>query len=388
MPANKDGNAPADCKGEEDGAIVKGCATLHRRVAIASTPNETKAVNAQPMSGYDFSAGKLDYRLLRDLLSGLPLDERTVIGPRIGEDAAVVDMGDRYLVATTDPITFATDLIGWYAVHINANDVATMGAQPRWFLATVLLPEGRTDAGWVRSIFTQMADACRSLDIAFIGGHTEITPELPRTIVVGTMLGEVAKDRLVTSAKAQVGDAVLVTKGVPVEGTAIIAREAAEILRQQGVPVALIERAQQFLFDPGISVVRDALVACQAATVHAMHDPTEGGLAMGLWELAEASQVTIEVDADAVPVLPEGRQLCAALGLNPWGTIASGALLLCVAATDAGKVLDALHNAGIAAFRIGTVSGHGQAAVFLRYPDGRSEPLPMFAKDEIVRLFG
>jgi len=340
------------------------------------------------MGVYDFSAGKLDYSLLRELLGDLPLDERVVVGPRIGEDAAVVDTGERYLVASTDPITFATDLIGWYAVHVNANDVATMGAKPLWFLATVLLPEGQSDEKLVREIFAQMKNACRSLGVSFIGGHTEITPELPRPIVVGTMLGEVDKNRLVTSSGAQVGDVVLVTKGVPIEGTAIIAREKASELLSRGIPEELVERAQRFLFEPGISVVRDALIACSVANVHAMHDPTEGGLARGLWELAEASQVTIEVDTESFPIVPEGKSLCQVFGLNPLGTISSGTLLICVAEEEVDKVMEALERENIPFARIGKVTGKGEANVLVALPDGKTERLPDFPKDEIVRIFG
>lgn len=340
------------------------------------------------MSGYDFSAGKLDYALLRELIDNLPLDERTVIGPKIGEDAAVLDMVDRYLVVSTDPITFATDLIGWYAVHVNANDVATMGAKPKWFLASLLLPEGQTDERLVREIFGQMKNACESLGVAFIGGHTEITPELPRPIVVGTMLGEVDKDKLVTSSGAQVGDAVLVTKGAPIEGTAIIAREKSEELKNLGLSDDLIERAKMFLFDPGISVVKDALVACTVANVHAMHDPTEGGLALGLWELAEASQVTIEIKADAIPIVPEGKQLCEIFGLDPMGTISSGTLLICVSEHEADRIVSKLGEVGIKAYLIGRVKHEGKASVLIHHPDGKSEELPLFPKDEIVKLFG
>jgi hydrogenase maturation factor len=120
---------------------------------VANILSGRKAVSE--MNCYDFSAGKLDAKLLREILPTLPLDDRTIVGPRVGEDAAVIDMGDRYLVAATDPITFATDLIGWYAVQVNANDVATMGATPKWFLATILLPDGKTDEQLVRGIFAQ-----------------------------------------------------------------------------------------------------------------------------------------------------------------------------------------------------------------------------------------
>src|SRR5215468_10558416 len=127
-------------------------------------------------------------------------DERVVLGPRVGEDAAVIDMGDRYLVATTDPITFVTEDLGWYALVVNANDLAVRGAIPRWFLATCLLPEGRTTEAEVTTLFQQLGTACRALDVALVGGHTEVTSGLDRPIVVGTMLGEVDKARLVTTA--------------------------------------------------------------------------------------------------------------------------------------------------------------------------------------------
>ncbi len=338
------------------------------------------------MGRYDFSPGKLDAKLLQEILPTLPLDDRTIVGPRFGEDAAVVDMGDRYLVAATDPVTFATDLIGWYAVQVNANDVATMGATPKWFLATILLPDEKTDEQLVRGIFAQMSEACRRLSVAFIGGHTEITPGLSRPIVVGTMLGEVTKDRLVTSGGGQVGDWVLVTKGVPLEGCAIIAREKADELRRLGVPESVIVKAQRFLFEPSISVVRDALTACQVASIHAMHDPTEGGLATGLWELAEASGVVLEIWEEALPILPEGAQLCGVFGLNPLGVIASGALLLCVAEKEVEKVTQALSNVGISVTAIGKVVARDLPKVLLRRRDGSTLLMPFFAKDELTRL--
>ena len=122
--------------------------------------------------------GKLPIDLLTRLLSDIDVrDPRVVLGARTGEDAALIDMGDRYLVAKTDPITFATDLIGWYLVQVNANDLAVMGATPRWLMATLLLPEGTTEAQ-TETIFAQLLEACDSLGITLIGGHTEITYDL------------------------------------------------------------------------------------------------------------------------------------------------------------------------------------------------------------------
>ena len=227
--------------------------------------------------------GKLPAALLEELLQQQesPADPRLLIGPRPGEDAAVIDVGERLLIATSDPVTFATDAIGYYAVNVNANDIASMGGTPRWFLATLLLPESSTTTDLVRDIFTQIREACRDLQVTLVGGHTEITLGLDRPLVCGQMLGETTRDRLATSAGAQIGDAVLLTKGYPLEGSAIMARERAAQLADQGFAARDVDRWQGLLFDPGISVVRDAAVLQQAAEVHAMHDPTEGGMATG-----------------------------------------------------------------------------------------------------------
>ncbi|MFA4044877.1 MAG: hypothetical protein HZRFUVUK_001678 [Candidatus Fervidibacterota bacterium] len=335
---------------------------------------------------FDFSTGKLDLRLLDSLLRLLPTgDERVVVGPKVGEDSAVIDMGDRYLVAKTDPITFATDEIGWYAVNVNANDIAVMGAVPKWFMATVLLPEGQTDEGVVESIFSQIANACRSIGVTVIGGHTEVTYGLDRPIVVGAMLGEVEKGKLVTSSGAKVGDAIILTKGIPIEGTAIIAREKEEELVRRGCDREFVERAKHLLYEPGISVVRDALIATSSGRVHAMHDPTEGGLATGLYELSLASNVSIEVEYESIPFVEEGIQLCSEFGLDPLGTIASGALLIVAHPDDSESITKALGANGIRASVIGKVIGYGSDVIVRRC--GRSYKMPLFIKDEIAKLF-
>lgn len=335
---------------------------------------------------FDFSAGKLCAKLLEALIGKLPIDdERVVVGPRIGEDAAVIDMGERYLVAKTDPITFATDEIGWYAVNVNANDIAVMGATPKWFMATVLLPEGKADEALAERIFSQIGNACRELGIAVIGGHTEVTYGLDRPIVVGAMLGECEKSNLVVSSNAQVGDVVILTKGIPIEGTSIIAREREDELLRRGYEASFIERAKQMLYEPGISVVKDALIAASSGRVHAMHDPTEGGLATGLYELSWASGVSIEVDQDAIKVVEEGAKLCAEFGLDPLGTIASGALLIVAHPDDANSIINALTASGISATIIGHAISVGND-VFLKRGNERL-PMPLFVKDEIAKLF-
>ncbi|MGQ9494596.1 MAG: AIR synthase related protein, partial [Anaerolineae bacterium] len=250
--------------------------------------------------------GKLNPELLAQLLQlqGWP-DERVVLGPRIGEDAAVIDFGDRYLVAKTDPITFATEEIGWYLVQVNANDLATTGAMPRWLLVTLLLPEDKTTLELTHRLSAQIDAACRELHIALVGGHTEVTYGLDRPIAIGHMLGEVAKEKLITTAGACVGDDLVLLKGIAIEGTSIIAREMSEELLLRGYTPDFIARAKNYLYHPGISIVREAMLAIHSATIHAMHDPTEGGLAMGLHELAMAARVGVWVDEEAVPIWPE-----------------------------------------------------------------------------------
>ena len=330
--------------------------------------------------------GKLRATTLQALLDKRPVkDPRVVVGPKVGEDAAVIDLGDRYLVATTDPITFATDDIARYALQVNANDVAVRGARPRWFLATLLLPEGRTTDDSVERLFADLHAACDELDVALVGGHTEVAHGLDRVVIAGTMLGEVAKDKLVTTGGARVGDAVVLTKGVPLEGAAIIAREREAELLARGVRPAVVRRAKAFLRTPGLSVLPEVEIACELAAVHAMHDPTEGGVATALHELADAAGVGLRIDRDRLTILPEGRELCAAFGLDPLGTIASGALLLTLAPADAGIVIHALARESIDSHFIGQVVPREQGVVLVQ--GSRQEPLPVFARDEIAKLF-
>ena len=329
-------------------------------------------------------AGKLPLELLAQLLEKIDIkDPRVTLGPRPGEDAALIDFGDRYLVAKTDPVTFATNLIGWYLVQVNANDLVVMGATPRWLMVTLLLPE-ETSNETVRSIFDQLLEACAALDLALVGGHTEVTYDLPRPIAIGAMLGEVAKDRVVLTSGARPGDAIVLAKGIAIEGTAILAQEREKELKQAGVASPVVEVAKGLLFEPGISVVRDAVIACDTVSVHSMHDPTEGGLATGLLELAKAAEVGLVVDIDRIPVLPECRTICRALELDPLGLIGSGALLATVAPEDAPKLIEALEQEGISACEIGRVA-EPEKGLKLLTKNGVQE-LPVFERDELARF--
>ncbi len=312
-------------------------------------------------------------------------DARLLIGPQIGEDAAVIDAGDRYLVVATDPVTFATDQIGRYTVHVNANDVAVLGARPLWFFVVMLLPENRTTPELAETIMADVRSGCEDLGVTLAGGHTEITQGIDRPILVGQMLGEVVPTRLVRKTRIAVGDQIVLTRGVAIEGTAILAREKTEQLRGL-VDADLLARSAGFLVEPGISVVSAALAAADVGeAVHAMHDPTEGGLATGLFELVAPAGLGLRVIREHIPVFPETQTICTALGLDPLKLIASGALLIAVAPDGAESVRKAIEAVGIPVAVIGQVCSRSEGITMVS--NGSVEPLTPPVRDEIARAF-
>jgi len=319
-------------------------------------------------------------RLLSD--HAAPVSGDVLLGPRIGEDAAVVRLGNERLVLATDPITFAADAIGLYAVTVNANDVAVCGARPRFFLATVLVP---VNAGpeTAERIFAGIADACRTLDCLWVGGHTERTADLARPVVVGTMVGDLEGRQPVSSGAARPGDLVLMTKGAGIEATALIAREKGKKIAGK-VGKAVLARARRYLADPGISVVRDARIARDAGA-RALHDVTEGGVVTGLWEMAEASGLGLRADGDAIFVREETRAVCEAVGIDPLEAIGSGALLAAAEPETARKILAALEREGIRVAVVGKFLEPGAPRQITR--GGRTKPLVPPAVDAIARLY-
>ena len=333
--------------------------------------------------------GKLKHDFLKELLPTHNRNTDVVVGPQLGEDAAVIELGDNYLVATSDPITFATEDIGWYVVCVNSNDIAAMGAIPKWLLVTLLLPEDATTPTMVRDIMKQLTQACTEFDITLCGGHTEVTPAVTQPVVVGQMMGITHKDSLFTSADARVGDALILTKGLGIEATAIIAREREEQLREK-CDALFLEQAKNYLVDPGISVLKDAQIAVTTGGVHAMHDVTEGGITTAAYELATAAELGVTVYSDKLlgsPILygDVTRTLCDMFGLNPLGVISSGAMLIASEPEKGGTICQALGKSGINADIIGEFlpPEHG---LWLEDATGTQQPLPVFETDEIAKL--
>jgi hydrogenase expression/formation protein HypE len=239
----------------------------------------------------------------------------------------------------------------------------------------------------VEAIFRDVHEAAAQYGIALVGGHTEITHGLDRPVIVTTMMG--LADRLVTAADAQAGDALILTKGIAIEGAAVMAREiGAGQSRDAGSSAAaevapeVLRRAAGYLEEPGISVVAEARVAVRHGA-RALHDPTEGGLITGIWEMAEASGLGVEVDCDRVPILPEAAALCSANGLDVFRTLASGALLIACPVEQSATLLAALREEGISATTIGRFVRGSRT---LRRAD-EVVPLEPSAQDELTKLF-
>ena len=309
------------------------------------------------------------------------LNRRLLLGPALGEDAAIVRMQGRLLILTTDPITGAQENAGWLSVHVNANDIATRGAKPVWFLCCLLLPE-HSGTSVLEQIMSQVDEAAREISVTVAGGHSEVTPGLRRPIIVGSMIGEITSGKYVSTSGAKPGDKIVLTKTIGLEGTAILAYDLQEKLTHS-LGDDVIHRAKAF--SRRISVVRDAMIAVKTGGVHAMHDPTEGGVICGLWEIGEASRTGMVVEESRIAVAPETKFVCDALGLDPLRVLSSGSLLITARPGNANRITKTLQQSGIAASVIGEIAKPEKGRIFVKR-DGTRVKLEPPARDELYKV--
>ena len=337
------------------------------------------------MTRQSLSVGKLEPDVLKQLVFSClgAANSRVILGPRIGEDASVIDFKDKVLVVHSDPITGAVENIGWLAVNIVVNDIATRGVKPLWMLIVLLLPNNM-DIAELKHITQQIDTAAKELGIAIVGGHSEVTPGIKRPIIVATAMGETEKGKLVQSSGAKVGDHVIITKGAAIEGTAILSSELTELL-QRNIDSKIVENAQKFI--KKISVVKDALTAVKAGGVHAMHDATEGGVAGGLQEIAWTSDVSVQAYEEKIPVYKETKAICRALNIDPLKTIGSGSLIISAHPDKAKEIVGALQKKGIQASIIGKVRDKKDKSCIFRR-DGTTLNLSEPIKEEIWGILG
>jgi hydrogenase expression/formation protein HypE len=326
--------------------------------------------------------GKLPGSLLGQLISGLNVaDPSVIVGPGIGRDAAAVRIGDAILVLKSDPITFASSGAARYLLNVNANDLACLGATPKWMLVTMMFPLGTT-RGEIESTFSELSTVSHELGISLVGGHTEITPSVNQPVLVGMLTGLADESTLLPPGGAKAGDLLVLSQPVAIEGTALLASELADRL-QDLVGSEVVDRARNLLEQPGLSVVQEARFAQHAVEIHAMHDPTEGGIAMGAREIAEASGLGAELFLDRIPILPETRAIAGALGIDPIGMLASGSLLVACAKPDARALVEAWKAAGCEPAIIGRLHDADLGHTLV---DGmETRELPAFFFDEVSR---
>jgi len=318
--------------------------------------------------------GKIPIDILKEIVfKNLGAKRREVVlGPSAGIDGAVVDIDNKSLIVSMDPITGALERIGWLAVNVNANDIATFGVEPTFLLSCILLPEN-ADRKIVETITNQMDKAAKNLGIAIVGGHCEVTPGLTSPIVIGCTIGVTEKGNYVTAGGAKLGDKLILTKSAGIEGTAILASDRESPLKK-ALNRSLIRNAKELYEE--ISVVKDALTAFKTGGVHAMHDPTEGGIAGGIHEIADASRLGVKVFEEKIRVRPETAMICKFFQIDPLQLIASGSLLIAAKPDLAEKVMKALEKGRVEAAIIGE---------FLSSPEERSIVCSGGKTEELVR---
>lgn len=297
-----------------------------------------------------------------------------VVGPGMGVDAAILKLGDMYMAIAEDPIfpgpTTSPEDFGWIAVHIGASDVAVMGIKPQFMTYSLLVPPD-TPEEYITRLVRSISVTARELDIAIVGGHTGFYGAVNVPTIGGITVWGMGR-QYVTPAGARAGDAVIITKGAAIEAAALLGSEIGAMLRAAGIDGELVDRSAGRIRE--MTVVEDALLAAACGGVHAMHDATEGGLARGLWEVAEASGVGLRIQRSRVMVPPDVEAVCRHFQLNPYEVISEGTLVLAVAPEKAGDVLAAYEKAGIPAGLIGKVVPLSQARCWVE-EDGREQDL-------------
>lgn len=324
--------------------------------------------------------GKIPVDILKDIVFknlGAPRGEVT-LGPAAGVDGAILDIGNKNAIVSMDPITGAVERIGWEAINVNANDVATFGVEPAFFFSCILLPEN-ADSKIVETISTQMHNAAKELGIAIVGGHCEATPGLTNPIVVGCIMGLTEKGKYVTAAGAKAGDKLILTKSAGIEGTAILASDRQTQLEKIFNP-EILESARGFYKQ--ISVVKDALTAYRSGGVHGMHDPTEGGILNGIHEMADSADLGVRIFEERITVEPETAKICRFYEIDPLQLISSGALLIAADPQAADKIIDSLCQEHIYADVIGEFNPNSNKRI-LMHADDSAEMLPRPVSDHL-----
>ncbi|MGB9729154.1 MAG: AIR synthase family protein [Thermoprotei archaeon] len=297
--------------------------------------------------------GKLDPRLLEDIVFKHLGSKRkeVLIGPGIGVDAALLQIDNTKIVFKSDPIVGASHRIGQLAINVVSNDVACMGAKPIAATLVILLPED-SDIKTVEEIMKEADNASKTIDVAIVGGHTEIASGLRNRppIIIASAIGVPISKSIISVSNASPGDYIIMTKTAGLEGTAIIAETLQERLSKI-LDNNIIKRAQDMINHT--SILKEALTLAERELVSAMHDPTDGGILEGLYEMSKASNTGLIVYEEKIPVAKETKIICDFLKIDPLKLISSGVLLAAVKPEKVNDAINILNKIGIQASVIG-----------------------------------
>lgn len=302
--------------------------------------------------------------------------EDVLVHAGIGEDSAVINLQGGLLAISSDPITGSNKNTGYLAVHVSCNDLAAVGAEPIGIQVILLLPE-KIQEREIAQLMEEIIETAASINVEVLGGHTEILSTVSKPIVCVTAIGKINNKQCISSDAALPGDDLLITKGVGIEGTYILANDYPDLLKEKGVSDNTIEKALDY--KNKISVIKEGLIAAEYGA-HVMHDVTEGGLYGALEEISQVSAVGFELYVDQLPVSRETSEITRALNLDPAGLISSGSLLIAV--PDGEKLIARLGGEGIPAKKIGVIRSSGQTII----RNGKKEAFHWSNKDELWRL--
>jgi hydrogenase expression/formation protein HypE len=307
--------------------------------------------------------GKASRRFFEQYVAGRTGAERDDVrlGPTYGADFGVVALADSVVAMATDPVFVLRDLglerAAWFAFHICVSDAALSGLPPAHLAVNFNFPPGTSDETFdaIWSVFDREA---RRFGTSLTTGHTGTYEGCAfPTVGAATALAIGDPDDLVVPTGARPGDRVVVTKGPAIETTGLLG-----VLFGDDLPIgdSAVEAAEERFWDA--SPVRDALTAAAAGDVSAMHDATERGLANAFHELAAASDVSLAIERDAVPVAAGVRAVCEYFDVDPWTASSEGTVVATVAPEDVDAVLSALDEAGIPAAAVGDVAARRRLA--------------------------
>ena len=329
------------------------------------------------------TAGKIPNKYLKNIVFKYLgcSNERVIYGPGIGRDAAAIKLPNgKILIVKSDPITGTVRHIGRYAVVINTNDIAVLGAQPLFFISTILLPLN-SSLDDLEIICKDIDQTAKELNISVIGGHSEITMGINEPILCGAMLGETTAD-LIVIAHSKPGDKLVMTKSAAIEGTAILAWDKEEYLKTM-IERTTLSNAKTFI--RSLSILQEAQLVLKIGGITAMHDPTEGGILNGICEICEAADVGADIYEDRIPIAKETKEICKIFNIYPLRLISSGTLLMSISPHYINQILSALTSHGITATCIGEIKE--EKIVTLHKNDGTQELITDQNQDQLWKVF-